>query len=42
MSLHDQMRLKSETFISSFMREMTWKSFSGSFGVLAYYDSQSI
>ena len=42
MSLHDQMRLKSETFISSYMRKMTWKSFSGSFGVLAYSDSQFI
>ena len=41
MSLHDQMRLKSETFISS-MRKMTWKSFSGSFGVLAYSDSRFI
>ena len=41
-SLHDQMRLKSETFISSYMRKITWKSFSGSFGVLAYSDSQYI
>ena len=39
MSLHDQMRLKSETFISSYMRKIT---FSGSFGVLAYSDSQFI
>ena len=41
-SLHDKIRLKSETFISSYMRKMTWKSFSGSFGVLAYSDSQFI
>ena len=36
MSLHDQMRLKSETFISSYMRKIT---FSGSFGVLAYREA---
>ena len=41
-SLLDQMRLKSETFISSYMRKMTWKSFAGSFGALAYSDSQFI
>ena len=38
----DQMRLKSETFISSYRRKMTWKSFSGSFGVPAYSDSKFI
>ena len=36
------MRLKSETFNSSYMRKMTWKSFSGSFGVLAYSVSKFI
>ena len=28
------MRLKSETFISSYRQKMTWKSFSGRFGFL--------
>ena len=30
------MRLKSETFISSYRQIMTWKSFSGRFGGFAY------
>ena len=42
MSLQDQIRRKSETFIWSYKRKITWKSFSGSFGVLAYSDSQFI
>ena len=38
----DQMRLKSETFISRYRQQMSWKSFSGSFGVLVYSDSKLI
>ena len=36
------MRLKSETFISRYRQQMSWKSFSGSFGVFVYSDSKLI
>ena len=38
----DQMRLKSETFISSYRQKMTWKSFSGRFRGFAYTNSKFI
>ena len=38
----DQMRVKSETFISSYRQKMTWKSFSGRFGGFAYTNSKFI
>ena len=40
----DQMRLKSETFISSYRQKMTWKSFSGRFKFVgfAYTNSKFI
>ena len=38
----DQMRLKSETFISSYRQKMTCKSFSDRFGVFAYTNSKFI
>ena len=38
----DQVRLKSETFISSYMLKITWKSFSNRFGGFAYTNSKFI
>ena len=38
----DQMRLKSETFISSYRQKMTWESFSGRFWGFAYTNSKFI
>ena len=42
MTSQDQMRVKLETFISRYRQQIPWKSFSGSFGVLAYSDSKFI